>query len=361
MSGSMRDDTKTDTLVAEDKRSIQAKLTVRLYEGSRNCFAGITRDVSPSGFSAFLKHVYSNSHDKKFDYSSLTTDEIRRKLSGKGLYAVIDVKRRIVMNELRVTSVERSLHASFDLLAVFSSDDLSESDWSVVANCAAKSPDVETKAEVTRAKSPDVETKAEVIRAKSPDVETKAEVTREKSPDVETKAEVIREKSPDVETKAEVTQSWQAQAEPNRELPSEIEDVHIVFRARYFYIAYMRDLCDKLAIEMGFGQDEVFKLKLAMDEVLTNAIEHGCSNYGENRIDVKISFAEDGITVRVRDSGGKGFDDKMYRGNSEGEPGSIRSGLCLVDRFTDIWEVHTSPNEYTEVVFFKRKTEKKGE
>ena len=333
MSGSMRDDTKTDTLVAEDKRSIQAKLTVRLYEGSRNCFAGITRDVSPSGFSAFLKHVYSNSHDKKFDYSSLTTDEIRRKLSGKGLYAVIDVKRRIVMNELRVTSVERSLHASFDLLAVFSSDDLSESDWSVVANCAAKSPDVETKAEVTRAKSPDVETKAEVIRAKSPDVEKKAEVT----------------------------QSWQAQAEPNRELPSEIEDVHIVFRARYFYIAYMRDLCDKLAIEMGFGQDEVFKLKLAMDEVLTNAIEHGCSNYGENRIDVKISFAEDGITVRVRDSGGKGFDDKMYRGNSEGEPGSIRSGLCLVDRFTDIWEVHTSPNEYTEVVFFKRKTEKKGE
>ena len=135
-------------------------------------------------------------------------------------------------------------------------------------------------------------------------------------------------------------------------------DIHMVLRAKYLYIAYMRDLCEGLALDMGFNENEAFGIKLAIDEVLTNAFEHGCTHPGSDTIDIKISFAGTGIFICVRDSEGKQFDHKKYRGIVVSSPGSIGTGLCLVDMFTDEWVVNTKPGEYTDVMFFKRKSEK---
>lgn len=135
-------------------------------------------------------------------------------------------------------------------------------------------------------------------------------------------------------------------------------DIHIVLRAKHRCIAYMRDLCESLALDVGFNEDDAFGIKLAIDEILTNAFEHGCTYPGSDKVDIKISFAGTKIFICVRDSRGKQFDYRKYKGIEVRSPGSIGTGLCLVDRFTDEWVVNTKPGEYTDVMFFKRKSEK---
>lgn len=135
-------------------------------------------------------------------------------------------------------------------------------------------------------------------------------------------------------------------------------DIHVVLRAKYLYIAYMRDLCEDLALETGFDENEAFAIKLAFDEILTNAFEHGCTHPGDDKIEIRISFAGTGAFVCIRDPGGKPFDYRRYKGFHEKFPDAIGSGLCLVDKFTGEWVVNTKSGEYTDVMFFKKKSER---
>jgi anti-sigma regulatory factor (Ser/Thr protein kinase) len=300
----MRTDTEIDTLAVTDRQRVRAELPVRLYEGDRNCFSGVTRDISISGFRVFLNRDTSDHSDNEADPLSVDLNKLLENLSEEGCYSAIDAERKIITSALRVIRTEPSSREDFEIFAVFQFDELTEDDWKAVTDYSAKTPTVEAETQVI----------------------------------------------------------WRGprQAEPSGKVSTEHEDVHVVFRARYFYIAYMRDLCDKLATEMGFEHDEVFELKLAMDEVLTNALEHGCSHYGEDRVDVRISFIDDGMSINVRDPGGKSFDHTRYRGGVEADPGGVRSGLCLIDKFMDSWEVNTNPDKYTEVIFFKKKTRKEA-
>ena len=129
--------------------------------------------------------------------------------------------------------------------------------------------------------------------------------------------------------------------------------IHIVFPARHFYLGHMRDLCEKLVIERGFNQMEALQIKVAFDEILTNAFKHGCTHYGQDKIDVQISTDSSGVFVCVRDPGGKPFNYKQYREFDQKFPDSSRTGLHLVDKFADGWAVNTKLGKYTEVTFFK--------
>lgn len=133
-------------------------------------------------------------------------------------------------------------------------------------------------------------------------------------------------------------------------------DVHVVFHAKYSSLACMRDLCASLASNAGFNEDDVFDVTLAFDEILTNAFEHGCRHPGDDNIDVKISFAGSSISVYVRDQGGKSFDYRKYKGDRVDVSHSTVTGLHLVNKFADGWAVEIQPDEYTEVMFFKRKS-----
>jgi anti-sigma regulatory factor (Ser/Thr protein kinase) len=64
----------------------------------------------------------------------------------------------------------------------------------------------------------------------------------------------------------------------------------------------------------------------------------------------------EGITVVVRDEGGLPFDYQRYKsGRRELEPGSVKSGLDIVDKIMDSWAVRTEEGKFTEVVFRKKR------
>ncbi len=133
------------------------------------------------------------------------------------------------------------------------------------------------------------------------------------------------------------------------------ETLSFEFPGRYLYVSILRDLIERLSQEIGFSDLDAFKIKVAADEILTNAFKHGCPAYADNKIRVRVTLDRKGIFVRVRDEGGIPFDYKKYREFDTKFPDSSRTGLHLVDKFMDGWVVDAREGEYTEVSFYKHR------
>ena len=57
----------------------------------------------------------------------------------------------------------------------------------------------------------------------------------------------------------------------------------------------------------GFGKDEVFAIRLALDEAVSNAIQHGNQNDPDKQVTIEYAFDDDTLTIHVADEG-PGFD-----------------------------------------------------
>ena len=134
------------------------------------------------------------------------------------------------------------------------------------------------------------------------------------------------------------------------------EAVQVTFPAKRAHSAIFRCICEGLAAQAGFSPRDVFHIKLAADEVFTNAVIHGSERYGVSRVHADIILDEDGMTVQVRDEGGLPFDPDAHRTGPEGGGRRlVRSGLDIVDRVMDSWTVHTEQGRFTEVMFCKKR------
>ena len=95
-----------------------------------------------------------------------------------------------------------------------------------------------------------------------------------------------------------------------------------------------------LASEAGFSEETALDLRLALEEVLTNAVLHGGARGPEDRISVRLSCDEAGIAVEVRDPGAP-FDPLGHPSPAldcpleEREPGGL--GILL------FWRVARNP------------------
>lgn len=138
------------------------------------------------------------------------------------------------------------------------------------------------------------------------------------------------------------------------------DTINLEFPGRYLFIPVVRDVCEQLARQAGFSEMDCFKIKVSADEVFSNAFRHGSPDYGDDKIHVVIKLAHDGILVRVRDEGGIPFDFRRFRrhdesGDSDGLDVNRLSGMHLVDKFVDNWTVSIEEGTYTEVAFYKKK------
>ncbi len=61
--------------------------------------------------------------------------------------------------------------------------------------------------------------------------------------------------------------------------------------------------------DKGFGKDEVFAIRLALDEAISNAIHHGNKNDPAKNVTIKYACTNKKITIDVTDEG-DGFNPK---------------------------------------------------
>lgn len=136
------------------------------------------------------------------------------------------------------------------------------------------------------------------------------------------------------------------------------EAIRITFPAKRAHARVFRALCESVAQQANFGPREIFMIKLAADEVFTNAVIHGSTCYGRSRITSDIVVDDEGITILVRDEGGRPFDYQRHQVTEKGTAPQAkqRSGLDIVAQTMDSWAVRIEQGKFTEVIFRKKRS-----
>ena len=71
----------------------------------------------------------------------------------------------------------------------------------------------------------------------------------------------------------------------------------------------IRDFVGKVSGKVGFTEDDIDKIRIAVDEACTNVIKHAYEQEGEDHIGIIIKIDYSKLTIVVTDRG-KGFDPK---------------------------------------------------
>jgi serine/threonine-protein kinase RsbW len=83
-------------------------------------------------------------------------------------------------------------------------------------------------------------------------------------------------------------------------------------------IQKVEQYAEKLAHKIGFAEDEIDGLAIAITEVTANAIYHGNKSDPNKKVYVRFTTLNDSMTITVRDEG-KGFDPKKIADPSKPE------------------------------------------
>jgi len=110
----------------------------------------------------------------------------------------------------------------------------------------------------------------------------------------------------------------------------------------------------KDAEDIGFGEDELHQLGMAVRESMVNAVVHGNRYNARKKVHVSITKAEDRLTIVIADEG-EGFDpasipDPLAHENLLRQSGR---GLLLMRAFVDEFQVRRGEAKGTEVRMVK--------
>lgn len=128
-----------------------------------------------------------------------------------------------------------------------------------------------------------------------------------------------------------------------------------------YYFKTVRKNTEMIAAGMGFSENKIFELSMAVDEAYTNAIEHSFCKSGQD-IEVKFLVFEDRLEISIADSG-CGFDSSCLEiPETLKHLNTVRGrGLSLIKKLSDKFEVDSSPGNGTRVRILKfvRRTNKR--
>lgn len=120
------------------------------------------------------------------------------------------------------------------------------------------------------------------------------------------------------------------------------------------YLRVIRDNTEVIARRMGFAEDQIFELSMAVDEAYTNAIEHSGRVGGESELEIEYLIYDNRLEVSVKDSG-CGFDcARLKIPNTLKNLHSSRGrGLGLIRMLSDSFELSSKPGVGTMIRIIK--------
>ncbi len=110
----------------------------------------------------------------------------------------------------------------------------------------------------------------------------------------------------------------------------------------------------RVAEEIGFDEDDLHKIGMAVRESMVNAVVHGNRYSAKKRVHFRVLRGDDRLTIVIRDEG-DGFElsrlpDPLAEENLLRQSGR---GLLLIQAFMDEMEVHRGEPGGTEVRMVK--------
>jgi anti-sigma regulatory factor (Ser/Thr protein kinase) len=119
------------------------------------------------------------------------------------------------------------------------------------------------------------------------------------------------------------------------------------------YFSIVKKNTEMIARRMGFNEEKIFDLSMAVDEAYVNAIEHsGCPE--QLNLEVEFMIYVDRLEISVSDSG-CGFDTTRFKipKSLKDLQGSRGRGLSLIRQLSDRFELDSIPGNGTLIKIIK--------
>src|SRR5271165_467112 len=137
-------------------------------------------------------------------------------------------------------------------------------------------------------------------------------------------------------------------------MPSKPQRIEVILETLIESIALAEEMGTRVAAAAGFGEDDQYKIGLALHEGVMNAFQYGNEQRRERKIHVIFELHEDKLVIHVVDQG-KGFrieevPDPRHDENVLGDSGR---GVLLMKAFMDEVDVLSSTAGGAELVMAK--------
>jgi serine/threonine-protein kinase RsbW len=121
----------------------------------------------------------------------------------------------------------------------------------------------------------------------------------------------------------------------------------------------VRDGAGVVARWLGFSDDRLADMQLAVSEAVNNAIEHGNKNDARIRVGVRFVVRNDRLAIQVVDQGGGVADSLLTQGKPSIEAKVEREeelprglGIYLIEQLVDDVELQTSEQGHSFIMWF---------
>jgi anti-sigma regulatory factor (Ser/Thr protein kinase) len=120
------------------------------------------------------------------------------------------------------------------------------------------------------------------------------------------------------------------------------------------FVPVIRSAIERIAYLFSFNEKDAYELKLVIDEICSNAIEHG-SKGEDKKISIECQFDNKVAIITVKDSGSPEFnvEESLREGQKLMEEEAAKTkldtirrkrGLIIVQKFVDTLDILSNPN-----------------
>lgn len=145
-------------------------------------------------------------------------------------------------------------------------------------------------------------------------------------------------------------------AGPDTWMSSKPQRIEVVMETLIESIALAEEMATRVATVAGFGEDDQYKIGLAVHEGVMNAFEYGNQQRRERKIHLTFELHDDQLVIHIVDQGG-GFrmEDIPDPREDENVLEDSGRGVLLMKAFMDEVEVLSSPAGGAQLVMSKRR------
>jgi len=108
----------------------------------------------------------------------------------------------------------------------------------------------------------------------------------------------------------------------------------------------VEDLIVEQAEKLGYSEEDIFALRLSLEEALTNAIRHGNRQDPQKKVKIRYRARPEEVEIYIADEG-KGFDPSLVPDPTREDKLECPSGrgIMLMRAYMDLLEYNTRGNE----------------
>lgn len=108
----------------------------------------------------------------------------------------------------------------------------------------------------------------------------------------------------------------------------------------------VEDLIVEQAEKLGYSEEDIFALRLSLEEALTNAIRHGNGQDPQKKVKIRYRAQPEEVEIYIADEG-KGFDPSLVPDPTREDKLECPSGrgIMLMRAYMDLLEYNARGNE----------------